>query len=117
MSFFGREACTLTSLAILARRTGLPVLPIYSYRSGLEHRVVIEKPLSHDPLPDRDLDLLARTEDYTKWTERTIRLHPEQWIWLHDRWKTRPKGESRDHPPTLTPNDQLRRTRSPESRG
>jgi KDO2-lipid IV(A) lauroyltransferase len=89
--FFGRQACTLPSLALLARRTGAPVIPIYSYRTGKGHHVVIEKPLSFEPLADRDEDLLERTRIYTEWTEKVVRLNPEQWIWLHDRWKTRPR--------------------------
>lgn len=96
--FFGREACTLPSLALLARRTGSPVLPVYSYREGARHHVVIEKPLSQDSLSDRDMDLLEKTRSYTEWTERIIRLHPEQWIWLHDRWKTRPEGGTTERP-------------------
>ncbi len=91
--FFGRQACTLPSLALLARRTGAPVVPIYSFRSGDRHKVVVEKPLLYEPLPHRDADLFERTRIYTEWTERIVRLHPDQWIWLHDRWKTQPGGE------------------------
>ncbi len=91
--FFGREACTLTSLALLARRTGAPVVPIYSFREGDIHRIVIEKAMLHDNIADTDTDLIGRTRIYTQWIEKVIRLHPQQWTWLHDRWKTRPKGE------------------------
>ena len=89
--FFGHQACTLPSLAILARRTGSPVIPVYSYRIGIRHHVVVEEPLSYEPIADQDEDLLERTRIFTQWTEKVIRLHPEQWIWLHDRWKTRPR--------------------------
>lgn len=91
--FFGRDACTITSLAVLARRTGAPVLPIFSYRDGDIHRIVIEAPMQHENLEDAEADILARTGVYTRWIEKVIRLHPEQWTWLHDRWKTRPKEE------------------------
>ncbi|MDF1526229.1 MAG: lysophospholipid acyltransferase family protein [bacterium] len=89
--FFGREACTITSLALLARRTGAPVVPLYSYRDGNIHRIVIEKIMLHDNIADTDTDLLERTRSYTQWTEKIVRLHPQQWTWLHDRWKTRPR--------------------------
>ncbi len=89
--FFGQEACTLTSLALLARRTGLPVIPIHTYRSGREHHVVIEKPLGYEPHPDQDIDIVERTKVYAGWTEKVVREHPDQWTWLHDRWKTRPR--------------------------
>jgi KDO2-lipid IV(A) lauroyltransferase len=91
--FFGHEACTITSLALLARRTGAPVVPIFTYREGDVHHIVIEKPFLHDDGLEADADILERTRIYTQWTEKIIRLHPEQWTWLHNRWKTRPKGE------------------------
>ena len=91
--FFGREACTITSLALLARRTGAPVIPLYIYRDGDVHRIVVEKAFLHENLDDAEADLLERTRIYTQWTEKVVRLHPQQWTWLHDRWKTRPKYE------------------------
>jgi KDO2-lipid IV(A) lauroyltransferase len=97
--FFGRQACTLPSLALLASRTGAPVLPVYSYRTGEGHHTVIGKPISHETLANSDLDLQERTKTYTQWTEKIVRLHPDQWIWLHNRWKTRPKEESKAQGP------------------
>jgi len=91
--FFGRDACTITSLAVLARRTGAPVVPIYSYREGDIHRIVIEEPMQHDNLEDADTDILVKTRAYTEWIEKVVRRHPGQWTWLHDRWKTRPTDE------------------------
>ncbi len=97
--FFGREACTITSLALLARRTGAPVIPLYIYRDGDVHRIVVEKAMLHDSIEDADADLMERTRIYTQWTEKVVRIHPQQWTWLHDRWKTRPKGESKVQSP------------------
>jgi len=94
--FFGKAACTLSSLAVLARRTGAPVIPVYTFRKGRRHRVVVEGPVVTPDIEDRDLDVLKRTEAYSSWTEKVIREHPEQWTWLHDRWRTRPVGESND---------------------
>ncbi|UCF88200.1 MAG: lysophospholipid acyltransferase family protein [bacterium] len=88
--FFGRPACTLPSLALLARRTGAPVIPVYSHRTANGHHVVFEAPLFQEPLSDRDHDLVERTRVFTEWTEKVVRSNPEQWIWLHDRWKTQP---------------------------
>ncbi len=92
--FFGKAACTLSSLAVLARRIGAPVIPVYTFREGGRHRVVVEEPIITPEIVDRDLDVLKRTEAYTLWTEKVIRGHPEQWTWLHDRWKTRPPDDS-----------------------
>ncbi len=89
--FFGREACTLKSLAVLARRTGVPVVPVFTHREGKNHRVVFQKPFEQEATGDLEEDVLRWTGEYTAWTEKVIRLHPEQWTWLHDRWKTRSK--------------------------
>jgi KDO2-lipid IV(A) lauroyltransferase len=91
--FFGREACTLKSLALLARRTGAPVVPAYIHRQENRHHLVIGEILRNDLSEDVDADVLRWTESYTAWTERVIRQHPEQWTWLHDRWRTRPKSK------------------------
>ena len=91
--FFGRDASTLSSLAVLARRTGIPVIPVHMFREGLRHRIVVDPPFNVKTIQDRDEDVLERTRQYAAWTERVIRQHPDQWMWLHNRWKTRPPGE------------------------
>jgi len=92
--FFGREACTLKSLALMSRRTGAPVVPVFIFRDGNRHQLVIEEPIHLDATGDVEGDVLRWTAAYNAWTERVIRLHPEQWTWLHERWKTkRPEKE------------------------
>ena len=89
--FFGRPASTSRSLALLALRTATPIVPIFIRREGFgRHRVTIEPPLppptAHD-LEEAVLDLTARC---TEAIEAAIRRAPEQWLWSHDRWRTRP---------------------------
>ena len=96
--FFGRQACTLSSLAILSRRTGTPVIPVYTFRVNGRHKVVFEEPIQTDNIEDQDLDILERTAAYTRWTEKVIREHPDQWTWLHNRWKTRPIDGTTERP-------------------
>jgi len=95
--FFGRLACTLDSLAVIAIRTGAPVVPVFTYRQEGGHRVVVGRPM---PAPEiageREKDVYKRTLAYTQWTENVVRAHPEQWMWLHERWKTRPVDDSDD---------------------
>lgn len=82
--FFGRTAQTLKSLAVLALRTGSPVVPMYTYRDkNQHHHVIIEQPI---PLSAEDT-VETCTLKYTQWIESAIRKHPEQWIWTHNRWK------------------------------
>ncbi len=92
--FFGREACTLKSLALLSRRTGAPVVPVFICRHGKHHRVVFEEPIYQEASGDVEEDVVRWTGVYTAWTERVVRLHPEQWTWLHERWKTKRPGSA-----------------------
>ena len=96
--FFGKQACTLSSLAILSRRTRAPVIPVHTFRSGGVHKIIIGEPILIDRIEDQELDILERTTAYTRWTEKVIREHPEQWTWLHNRWKTRPIDETTERP-------------------
>jgi Kdo2-lipid IVA lauroyltransferase/acyltransferase len=87
--FFGREAHTPIGPVAIARRTGAPLLvgSIHRLRDG-SHRISIEEP----PLPDDDAGA-ARVLNAE--LERRVRLRPSQWVWLHDRWRTRPPNEDR----------------------
>jgi KDO2-lipid IV(A) lauroyltransferase len=91
--FFGRAASTSRSIGVLAVRTRTPVVPIFTRRErGGAHRVVIGPPL---PLPDGGgSDAVAElTARCTAEIEAAIREAPDQWLWIHHRWRTRPPGE------------------------
>ena len=98
--FFGRQASTLNSLAVLARRRGTCVVPVYIYRDGSRHTVVVEPPINSPPNDNRDDDILERTRQYTAWIEKIIRRHPDQWMWVHNRWRIQPLGEEMVQRPT-----------------
>ena len=90
VDFFGRPACTTSGLALLAMHTGAPVLPVFTTRMpDGKYRLEIgaEVPTSH--CGDREADVLKNTQTYTKIIEDHIRLYPEQWFWVHQRWKTK----------------------------
>ncbi|HET7343265.1 MAG TPA: lysophospholipid acyltransferase family protein, partial [Methylomirabilota bacterium] len=89
--FFGRTASTSRSLALLALRTGAPVVPIFTHRQAPgRHRVVIEPPLPRPRVNDPERALVELTARCTQSIEAAIRRTPEQWLWSHDRWRTRP---------------------------
>ena len=91
VEFLGETASTTTGLAILSAMSRLPVFPLYDHRrpDGV-HEVHVLPPI--DPPPNRKPEtLLAATQQYTRVLEDLIRRHPEQWMWLHRRWKTRPR--------------------------
>jgi Kdo2-lipid IVA lauroyltransferase/acyltransferase len=93
--FFGVDACTGTGLAHIARQTGAAVLPGFMLWEPAESRYVlrfgpeVEMPRSED----RAADILEGTRRSTAVIESWIRRYPDQWLWIHRRWKTRPPGE------------------------
>lgn len=93
--FFGVEACTASGLARVALRSGAAVLPGFLLWEPAERRYVLrfgpELPLIRSE--DADADALANTALFTRTLEDYIRRYPEQWLWVHRRWKTRPAGQ------------------------
>lgn len=93
VKFFGRLASTPQGPAALARMKGAPIVPtfIHEIRPG-EHVVMAHPPLWVEKTADRDQDLLQMTEQLTQRIEQHIREYPEEWFWLHNRWKHTPKS-------------------------
>ena len=93
-TFFGVPAATSPTPAILALRTGAPVVFTLALPLGDgRHRVLFEGPLEVPDTGDRRRDALAFMQDLNDRLERRVREHPEHWYWLHRRWKTRPDGD------------------------
>ena len=89
--FFGHVASTSRSLALLSIRTGAPIVPIFAAREGPgRHRVVIEPPLPRPAVNDLERAVVELTARCNQAIEAAIRKTPEQWLWAHDRWRTRP---------------------------
>lgn len=95
VEFFGIPASTTSSMATLALRTGAAVLPMTSiWHEELKRFVVkIHPPVEIEPTGDRDEDVVALTARATEVLEGIIRRYPDQWLWIHKRWNTRPNGE------------------------
>ncbi len=91
VDFFGRPACTNKGLALLARSTETPVIPYYNWRAeDGKFDVYFEPPVPLIKTGDKTQDIWDNTQNYTKVLEGIIRQRPEQWFWLHQRWKTKP---------------------------
>ncbi len=91
VKFFGEWACTNEGLALLARKTGAAVLPGFNIRQpDGRYRVVFEPEINLIRTGDKEHDVQANTELFTGVIERYVREYPEQWLWPHQRWKTRP---------------------------
>ncbi|MGH9935125.1 MAG: lysophospholipid acyltransferase family protein, partial [Blastocatellia bacterium] len=93
--FFGVEACATAGVATLALRTGAVVLPGYLIWDEKEriHRLHFEPPIETINTGNQKEDVIANTARYTKVLESIIRRYPDQWLWIHRRWRTRPEGE------------------------
>jgi KDO2-lipid IV(A) lauroyltransferase len=95
VKFFGLEACTATGLAHVARKTGAAVVPGFMLWEPSEQRYVLHfgPELAIPHTADVAADILAGTQMCATATEDWIRRYPDQWLWIHRRWKTRPAGE------------------------
>lgn len=92
VDFFGRKAATATGAATLSVRCRAPLVPAYIYWKGNGHHVVFEKPVTSDE-KENDAVIADLTAQTTARVEAWVREHPEQWLWMHRRWKTRPTDE------------------------
>src|SRR5713226_2444957 len=95
VDFFGKKASTTTGIARVALHTGAAVVPgytIWDEPSG-KYRLRFEPPVELVRTGDMERDVLENTQKFTKVIEEIIRKYPEQWVWVHGRWNTRPAGE------------------------
>jgi Kdo2-lipid IVA lauroyltransferase/acyltransferase len=93
--FFGTPACSTTGLAIFALRTAAPVIPgflIWDERLR-KHRLRFDPEVPVVRTGDFKEDVRINTERFTKVIENYARNYPDQWLWIHKRWHTRPEGE------------------------
>ena len=97
VDFFGVKAATTFVVAKLALRTGAPVVPVFSPwdKKLKKFTVTIGEPLKFDRTGDEEEDTLRATQLLTSVVEDWIRRYPDQWLWVHRRWKTRPAGSPR----------------------
>jgi KDO2-lipid IV(A) lauroyltransferase len=95
VDFFGIPACTASGLARIALRTDAAVVPgftIWDERLG-KYRLRFDRAVELVRTGDLEADIVANTQKFTKVIEEYVRRYPEQWLWVHRRWKTRPEGQ------------------------
>lgn len=100
VDFFGIPASTTSGLARIALRTGAAVVPgflrwdhaLQKYRLGFDSAVELARS------NDEEADVRENTQRFTRVIENYVRAHPDQWLWVHKRWKTRPPGEKPIYP-------------------
>lgn len=90
VDFFDRPASTPQGAAALARMKNSPIIPAFiTEESDGRHTIHIHPAVWVQKTADRDADICATTQVITKIVESHIRLHPAEWFWLHNRWKTK----------------------------
>jgi KDO2-lipid IV(A) lauroyltransferase len=90
VDFFGTQACAGSAFVKLAHHSGAAVVPGYALWSDDEQRYI----LRFDPQIEMTGDVQQDTQRIHTHLENVIRLHPDQYLWIHRRWKTRPPGEA-----------------------
>lgn len=94
VEFFGRPALTTTGLALLALRSGAAVIPGYLVGDGKgRYHIIFMPELELIRTGDLKRDIRENTQLFTRVIEGWIRQHPEQWLWGHRRWKSRPPSD------------------------
>jgi Kdo2-lipid IVA lauroyltransferase/acyltransferase len=97
VDFFGVPASTNTGMARIALRTDAPIVPVFIVREGRSARHVVHvlPILQVERTGDPADDVRHNTQRFTAVFEEMVRRHPDQWLWMHKRWKTRPLGAPR----------------------
>ncbi|HEY4843908.1 MAG TPA: lysophospholipid acyltransferase family protein [Terriglobales bacterium] len=95
VDFFGVPACTASGLARIALRTDAAVVPGFTVWDAKRRKYILrfEPAVELIRTADNEADIVANTAKFTKAIEEIIRQYPDQWLWVHRRWKTRPPGE------------------------
>jgi len=95
VDFFGTAACTTTGIARVALHTGAAVVPGYLVWDETlgKYRLRFEPAVELVRSEDAERDVVENTQRFTKMIEEIVRAYPEQWVWVHARWKIRPEGE------------------------
>ncbi|MEP6944360.1 MAG: lysophospholipid acyltransferase family protein [Acidobacteriota bacterium] len=95
--FFGVEACTPSGAAMIALRSDALMFPTFCIwdKAAGRYRMIHGRALEPVRTGDRKRDVVETTAAYTAEIERIIRQNPDQWMWIHKRWKTRPPGEAK----------------------
>lgn len=109
VDFFGQKASTYKSIALLAMQYRAPIIcgSAVRTRRGFHYRIDLDRIIRPEEWENRDDAALWITQEFSTAMETAIRRHPEQYLWVHRRWKTRPPGEVERPTPRETTSDAL----------
>jgi len=98
VDFFGQKASTVTTVAQLYLKKNIPVVPVFLHYEGPQVVLEVLPEIAYVRGDNETDDLVALTQYLTGLIEKQIRRFPEQWLWFHDRWKTKPQGATHESP-------------------
>ena len=87
--FFGQPTCTSKGMALIAIKTGAPVIPVFMVREHGRFKTIFGPKIHCEKTGDTHLDLIEYTSAYNNVIEDFVRHYPSQWFWVHNRWKTK----------------------------
>lgn len=95
VNFFGIPACATAGIARIALHSGASVVPAFCVwdAKAKRFRILYESALKFSVSGDAERDVQAATQQMADVIERVVRAYPDQWLWIHRRWKTRPPGQ------------------------
>ena len=96
VDFFGQPAYTPKAPVAIALASKAPLVPCFMIREEKGHRLIIEDPVELEEKGSREETIAFNTEKWSKIIESCIKRYPEQWVWMHRRWKTKPPGIKND---------------------
>jgi len=91
--FFGKQASTVRGPAFFALRYNLPIVPIFGIWDDMKYKIIVMPPVELVHHEDNEEAIRLTTINIQKVYEKIISDYPDQWMWVHDRWKTRPPEE------------------------
>jgi len=95
VEFFGKQAPTTPGLAVMAIRSGAPVVPAFMIRNGFrKHLLLVKEPIELVLTGDMEKDVEINMQRFTRVLESMIRQYPDQWIWIHRRWERKKERHS-----------------------
>jgi len=95
VDFFGQKACTNKGLALIALKTEAPIIPAYIIRDKMKFRAVFGNEIPLIKTGNKTNDVEANTQQYNNIIEGFIRRYPDQWFWIHRRWKNKSQTKPR----------------------
>ena len=94
VEFFGKKAATTRAIHQLGYKNEIPIIPVFCYPTPMgKYKIVYGPELEYQKSEDKEKDILLMTGKCKVFLETVVRENPEHWMWIHRRWKTRPKDE------------------------